>query len=215
LFALALQTEPKNKGEIENFLENYNYGGKDFAISLEDDVVVLVKYVDAVTKEYCSTSEYAEMLCLSVYEETGIRIKIGVGGKVSGITAVGQSFSQAISAVKMMGKINAPGSVHSYREFALEKALEELPENRRMEYVKILAEDGTKEFFKDKEMVRTAQAFLDNNLNASETSRALYIHRNTLNYRLDKIQNLTGFNLRKFADAVTFKMITVLYELLG
>lgn len=215
LFALAILVDGNRKQEITDFLKNYNYGGKDLAIPTNEDVVILVKYVDLAVKEYSSINDYADTLCRSIYEETGIRIKIGVGGKVAGISALGESFSQAISAVKMMAKINAPKNVHSYREFALEKVLEEMPENRRMDYFRVLTDDGIKQFFKDEELLRTAGAFLDNDLNASETSRVLFIHRNTLNYRLDKIQNLTGFDLRKFADAVTFKMVSVLYELLG
>ncbi len=215
LFVLAISCEEKYVGEVVDFLDSYNYGGKDFAFALQDDVSILVKYADSVVKEYCSSAEYAETLCRSIYEETGIRIKVGVGGKVSGIAEAGVSFSQAISAVKMMAKIKTQSSVHTYKEFALAKVLEEMPKNRQIDYIKVLTEAGTKQFFADEEMIKTAQAFLDNNLNASETSRVLYIHRNTLNYRLDKIQNLTGFNLRKFADAVTFKMITILYELLG
>lgn len=67
--------------------------------------------------------------------------------------------------------------------------------------------------FTDKEMVNTADEFLENSLNVSETSRKLYLHRNTLIYRLDKIEKETGLNIRKFSDAVTFRIITVLVKL--
>ena len=62
-------------------------------------------------------------------------------------------------------------------------------------------------------MVNTAEEFLENSLNVSETSRKLYMHRNTLMYRLDKIERVTGLNLRKFSDAVTFRLITILNKL--
>ena len=64
-------------------------------------------------------------------------------------------------------------------------------------------------------MLNTAEAFLQNNLNVSETSRLLYMHRNTLLYRLDKIEKATGLNVRQFADAVSFRVLTVMYKLLG
>ncbi len=215
LFVLAVMSKPEQQSEVIDFLANYNYGGRDFVFAVQEDVSILVKYADSMVREYCSSAEYAEMLSRSVYEETGMRIRIGVGGKVGSIAEADVSFSQALSAVKLMAKTKTQSNVHTYKEFALAKVLEEMPKNRQIDYIKILTEDGTKQFFADEEMLKTAQAFLDNNLNASETSRVLYIHRNTLNYRLDKIQNLTGFNLRKFSDAVTFKMITILYELLG
>ena len=71
---------------------------------------------------------------------------------------------------------------------------------------------SAREIFDDKEMVDTAEEFLENSLNVSETARKRYLHRNTLNYRLDKIEKSTGLNIRKISDAITFKMITVLIK---
>ena len=77
----------------------------------------------------------------------------------------------------------------------------------------MLMDANAKEVFEDQEMVTTAEEFLDNSLNVSETSRKLYLHRNTLTYRLDKIEKNTGLNIRKFSDAVTFRLITILSKL--
>ena len=63
-------------------------------------------------------------------------------------------------------------------------------------------------------MTETAEAFLESSLNVSETSRNLFMHRNTLMYRLDKIERVTGPNIRKFSDAVTFRILSVLYKLM-
>ena len=82
------------------------------------------------------------------------------------------------------------------------------------EYFSILLEGDAKELLKDEDMVNTAEEFLENNLNVSETSRNLYMHRNTLMYRLDKIERVTGLNLRNFTDAVTFRVITILSKLI-
>ena len=60
-----------------------------------------------------------------------------------------------------------------------------------------------------------AEAFLESSLNVSEASRNLFMHRNTLMYRLDKIERVTGLNIRKFSDAVTFRILSVLHRLLG
>ena len=69
--------------------------------------------------------------------------------------------------------------------------------------------------FADGEMVATAKEFLHTSLNVSETSRNLYMHRNTLMYRLDKIERATGLDIRKFQDAMTFRLIMILHKLLG
>jgi carbohydrate diacid regulator len=68
--------------------------------------------------------------------------------------------------------------------------------------------------FEDEEMLETAEVFLQSSLNVSETSRNLYMHRNTLLYRLDKIEKSTGLNIRLFSDAVSFRVLTVLHKLL-
>ena len=79
----------------------------------------------------------------------------------------------------------------------------------------ILEDPEAKSMFADSEMVTTAEEFLNTSLNVSETSRNLYMHRNTLMYRLDKIERATGLDVRKFQDAMTFRLIMILHKLLG
>ena len=76
-----------------------------------------------------------------------------------------------------------------------------------------MLEKGAEEVFSDIELMETAEEFMKNSLNISETSRNMYIHRNTLIYRLDKIENETGLNLRKFSDAVAFRFVKLLSSL--
>ena len=105
------------------------------------------------------------------------------------------------------------GNVHTYREFILIKMLEDIPEGKLGDYLSVLLDKEAKELLRDEEMVNTAEEFLENSLNVSETSRNLFMHRNTLMYRLDKIERVMGLNLRKFSDAVTFRIITILFKL--
>ena len=84
-----------------------------------------------------------------------------------------------------------------------------------MQYLAEITDDSFKEVFDDEEMLATAEAFLQSSLNVSETSRQLYMHRNTLLYRLDKIEKATGLNIRSFSDAVSFRVLTVIHRLLG
>ena len=91
--------------------------------------------------------------------------------------------------------------------------LEDLPKYKLNEYLDSLMDFSTKEIFLDEEITSTAEEFIENSLNISETSRKLYLHRNTLTYRLDKIEKETGLNVRKFNDAVTFRLITILSKL--
>ena len=91
--------------------------------------------------------------------------------------------------------------------------LEEVPKSRLDEFLSDITEEQIREVFDDEEMLLTAEKFLSTSLNVSETSRALYMHRNTLLYRLDKIEKATGLNIRLFPDAVTFRILIIIYKL--
>ena len=93
------------------------------------------------------------------------------------------------------------------------KLIEDMPKHKLSENFEFLLDSGAKEIFDDPEMVVTAEEFLDNNLNSSETARKLFLHRNTLTYRLDKIERLTGLDIRKFSDAITFRLISIINRL--
>ena len=125
------------------------------------------------------------------------------------------SYSQAAGALRYAEVFSSRGNVHSYREYLLVRMLEDVPESKLMEYLGEMTDEGAKEIFEDADMLNTAEEFLQSSLNVSETSRKLYMHRNTLLYRLDKIEKATGLNIRQFPDAVSFRVLTVLYRLLG
>ena len=140
--------------------------------------------------------------------------RAGIGCEVKSFSEISQSYHQAATAVRMGALLKSKGDVHTYREFLLVKMLEDVPAIKLKEYMEQFHITGAAEVFSDEEMTGTAEEFLENSLNLSETSRNLYMHRNTLMYRLDKIERLTGLNIRKFSDAVTFRVISILYKLL-
>jgi carbohydrate diacid regulator len=93
------------------------------------------------------------------------------------------------------------------------KALEDIPEKKMSEYAPSLFDKKTRAILDDGDMMDTAEEFLNCSMNISETRRKLYMHRNTLLYRLDKIQETTGLDIREFGDALIFKMLAVLYKI--
>ena len=103
--------------------------------------------------------------------------------------------------------------VVAYKDFALARLLEDMNVSKTEELILALTGEGGKELIEDSELVLTGEAFLNCNLNVSETARELYLHRNTLNYRLDKIEKLTGLDIRKFGDALNFKVVVMLAKL--
>ena len=160
-----------------------------------------------------SPMEFAQFIFQSLYEELGIRASVGVGCETT-FSEIASSYSQAVTAVKLSGIFHSKGEVHSYREYLLVTMLQDLPEVRLKEYVTQFRVKSVAEVFSDDDLAATAEQFLENNLNISETSRALFLHRNTLHLRLEKIKRITGLDLRNFSDAVTFRVISILNKLL-
>ena len=205
------------KGEnVENYIEvveNYGNSSYDFIVKIDKEMLAYVKFKEESEEDYYSFQEFAESLAQSVYEERGIKIQVYIGGKAKTLSDISVSYSQALATVRMCALVSGKGNIHTFKEYMIIKMFEDLPKHKLREYLEILMDSDAKEIFKDQDMINTAEEFLDNSLNLSETSRKLYMHRNTLMYRLDKIERLTGLNIRNFADAITFRFITVLNKL--
>lgn len=211
--AMLLIVDVGRESEVLNVACGYSENTSDFACALEDGQCVLVKFFDEDDGEYRSVAEYAEFLAQSIYEETGMKIGVFIGGTVKSVADLSLSFGQAMAAHRMSSAVNYRGGVHSFKEFIMVKMLEDLPKYKISEYLEMLLDPSARDIFDDKEMINTAEEFFENSLNVSETARKLYLHRNTLNYRLDKIEKSTGLNIRKIADAITFRMITIILKL--
>ncbi|MBE7086702.1 MAG: hypothetical protein E7369_00195 [Clostridiales bacterium] len=203
-----------NVDEVISVIKAYSNGKADMVIKLDDSQCAFIKFIDEASNEYHSFTEYANFLVQSVLEETGHSVKGSIGGTVKSVYDLSSSFAQANTANRMSVGLGAKGEVHSFKEYVLIKMIEDLPKFKLNEYLEILMDANAKEIFEDEEMINTAEEFLENSLNVSETSRNLYLHRNTLMYRLDKIEKMTGLNVRKFSDAVTFRLITILSKLI-
>lgn len=210
---MIINTESERIDEVINLLKTYSNDNMDFVVRLDDSQCAFIKFNDESAGEYQSYTEYADFFAQSVYEETGLVIKVSIGGTVKSVYDLSSSYTQALTAHRMATALNSKGEVHSFKEYILIKMLEDLPKFKLNEYLEILMDASAREIFTDEEMVNTAEEFLENSLNVSETSRNLYLHRNTLMYRLDKIEKKTGLNIRKFSDAVTFRLITILAKL--
>ena len=212
-FALAIRV-PKFLDEVVSLAAQYGGNSLDTVVKTGSDECVLVKYLGEEESEYSSPADYADFLAQSLKEELGIDVVVGVGSVVKGLKDISLSYSQAAGALRYAGVFSSKGNVHSYKEYMLVKMLEDVPESKLAEYLSELTDEGAEEIFEDEEMVNPAEEFLRNSLNVSETSRNLFMHRNTLLYRLDKIEKATGLNIRQFPDAVSFRVLTVLYKLL-
>ena len=212
-FVIALRVD-KHMKEALSVIEQYGGNSLDTVLEMNENTCVLVRFVGDDVEECHSAVAYAEFLVQSLKEELGIDAKAGVGPTVKDLKDAAISYTGAENALRYADVFELGGDVHSYREFILVKMLEGIPESKLAEYLAELSDEHLKEIFDDEEMLNTAEAFLQSSLNVSETSRTLYMHRNTLLYRLDKIEKSTGLNIRSFSDAVSFRVLTILHKLL-
>lgn len=214
-FVMVVACKGNKYADVINVLNNFGDNSSDVAVAMDDGYAVFVKFLeDSSISEYQSSADYAGFLVQSIFEETGLNAHVAVGSTVQSLFDASTSYQQAITTLRMSAAMNSKGSVHTFKEFLLIKMLEDIPKFKLNEYLEILLDKEAKSIFADEEMINTAEEFLENSLNVSETARKLYLHRNTLMYRLDKIERATGLNIRKFGDAVTFRLITILYKLI-
>lgn len=194
--------------DLKDAILNY-IGGKDVILE-KDGNLVLIKFITKDLDDYHSINEYAEFLVRSVNEETCAKIKVFIGSKVSSVSDLSTSYNEARETLNFSKNYKDEKNVFAYSQFIMQKVLMGLDKEKAKEYLYALADEKMINAFSDKEMLDTAEEFFENNLNISGTSKKIFLHRNTLNYRLDKIEKTTGLNIRNFSDAVTFRLIKVL-----
>ena len=153
--------------------------------------------------------EFAKAFESSFLTETGTTVYIGISDPKEDLTGIQEAYEEARSAINVGRVYHAGKRVFVFRNLLLERFLSDVSPEMGAGYNKRLFNRSTARLFND-EMVHTIETFFDNSLNLSETARKLYIHRNTLVYRLEKVQHAIGLDLRNFDDAVTFKMMMLL-----
>lgn len=201
--------------EISEFLKDYTFSSSDNSLVLDSNTCVFIKFIDKdICDEYLSMNEYAKGIVRSLYEELGINANIYLGGKVTSFQDINISYSQALKAEKMSFAFGSKSEISSYKDFIIVKMAEDITKAKALEYVNAILDTEAKEIINDEELLVTGEEFLRNDLNISETARILHVHRNTLIYRLNKIEKISGLDLRKFNDSLDFKIVSVLNRLI-
>lgn len=182
----------------------------DYFSVTENGIIAYVKYFSEAEEQ--NILEFARTVRESAYNETGALLTVCAGEAVSDVGQVGESYFSALVGLKTALKLNYGKTVFSYREFLIVDMLAALPVKTLEGYRKRLLRSEVVAVMEDVELTETVGTFLNCSLNVSETARALFIHRNTLSYRLNKIEKDTGLDVRSFSDAVTFRILEFLYK---
>lgn len=177
---------------------------KDFVITLDDESAVLIKELKS-GDDYRDIDKTAEAIIDTLNTELMVKAQIGIGTIVDNIKDIGRSFKEAQTALQIGSIFENEKPIINYNRLGIGRLIYQLPTTLCKLFLKEVFSEGSYESL-DTETLFTIQKFFENNLNISETSRQLYVHRNTLVYRLDKIQKVTGLDLRNFDDAIIFKV---------
>lgn len=186
---------------------------KDFVTAVDENSIILVKELREKDGE-----EEIEKIARTIYDtlssEAMNKVFIAIGTVVTDLRYVSTSYKEAKMAIEV-GKIFEPDKpIVNFVKLGIGRLIYQLPSNMCEMFLDEVLHGVTLDHF-DEETLITVNKFFENNLNVSETSRQLYIHRNTLVYRLDKLQKATGLDLRNFDDAITFKIMMMVSKYLN
>ena len=201
---LVRQIETVEMTALESVQNLFPDKQADFVLSVNDTDIVVIKQLPegAEVRDLYKTAKQIEDTLVG---EHGMKVVIGIGTIVGHIRDLARAYKEAQVAIEVGKVFDTEKVIINYENLGIGRLIYQLPTT--------LCEMFLQEVFKknpisslDSETLFTINKFFENNLNVSETARKLFVHRNTLVYRLEKIKKLTGLDLREFDDAITFKV---------
>ena len=177
---------------------------RSLAISITESEVALVREVKPdveireIERELGSVAD-------TLRSEFYANVVIGIGTVVSEVKDLARSYKEAQTAIEVGKVFDTEKTVLSYENLGIGRLVYQLPTTLCEMFLQEVFKYGSLDSL-DQETLQTIQCFFENSLNVSETSRKLFVHRNTLVYRLEKIRKLTGLDLREFDSAITLKV---------
>ena len=186
---------------------------KNYVINISEQDIVIVKEISEECDADALKAE-AEEILRQAQAEYGAKLLIGVSSIVEKLKDLAKAYKEARIALEVGKVFDIERPVMSYENLGIGRLIYQLPTTLCEIFLQEVFKKGSLESL-DRETLMTVQSFFENNLNVSETSRKLFVHRNTLVYRLEKIRKLTGLDLREFDHAVTFKVALMVKKYLN
>ena len=194
----------RDSGALETARMLFGADTRNFVVSLDEHTIVIVKELTGAISD-SSLEQTAHTLVDTLNAEAMTSVRVAYGNPAKALKSVSQSFKEARMALEVGKIFYTDRTVVSYGRLGLGRLIYQLPVP--------LCELFIKETFKenifqelDDETLMTIRRFFENDLNISETARQMYVHRNTLVYRLEKLEKTIGLDIRKFEEALTFKI---------
>ena len=193
----------KDGNDLEKVRSLFEGKNRDFVTAVDEKNIIVVKEVSEndTANDIAKTAE----VILAAFNNDSSDIHVAYGTVVSEIKEVSRSYKEARMALDVGKIFFEERKVIAYSTLGIGRLIYQLPIPLCKMFIREIFDGKSPDDF-DEETLTTINKFFENSLNVSETSRQLYIHRNTLVYRLDKLQKSTGLDLRVFEDAITFKI---------
>ncbi|MBR1930293.1 MAG: helix-turn-helix domain-containing protein [Lachnospiraceae bacterium] len=200
-----VETKGEKDGLVTELLKGmFSSRTGDYITAVDESNVILIKQLEGEPTAEALES-VADTIVSLINAEAMINVKVAYGTVVQELKDVSKSYKEAKMAMDVGKIFYAEKNIASYSALGIGRLIYQLPINLCKIFIEeIFGENDPTEL--DEETLNTLNKFFENNLNVSETSRQLFVHRNTLVYRIEKIQKSTGLDLRSFDDALTFKI---------
>lgn len=203
VYMIETKSERDNNA-IETVKGLFSNRNGDFVTAVDEKNIILVKELkDNETPE--ELEGIANTLVDMLNSEAMVQVRVSYGTVVNEIKEISKSYKEAKMALDVGKIFYAEKTIVGYGSLGIGRLIYQLPMPLCEMFMNEVFQDMTPDDF-DEETLMTINKFFENNLNVSETSRQLFVHRNTLVYRLEKLQKSTGLDIRVFDDALTFKI---------
>ncbi len=200
-----VEARPEKDSIVTEFLKGmFSAQAGDYITTVDESSVILIKSLEPNAKHE-DLLEIADTIVGTMNTEAMLNVRVSFGTVVQELKDVSKSYKEAKMALDVGKIFYAERNVAAYSTLGIGRLIYQLPVNLCKIFIEeIFGENIPSEL--DEETLTTINKFFENNLNVSETSRQLFVHRNTLVYRIEKIQKSSGLDLRNFDDALTFKI---------
>jgi len=206
-----IETKVDKDNDIMEMLKSlFSSQAGDYLTSVDERNIILIKSLREVKpaeklEYYAYLEETAKTVVDMMCSEAMMNVKVSYGTVISELKEVSKSYKEAKMAMEVGKIFYAEKAVMAYNTLGIGRLIYQLPINLCKIFMEEIFGENVPEELDDETLI-TIQKFFENNLNVSETSRQLFVHRNTLVYRIEKLQKATGLDIRVFDDALTFKI---------
>ena len=203
---IIVETGKDNDNTVSELLGSiYTTQAGDYITAVDENSVILIKSVDN-PDSYDEIAQIATTIVDMMNTEAMLNARVAYGTIVGELKDLSKSYKEAKMALEVGKIFYAERNVNAYNTLGIGRLIYQLPVNLCHIFLEEIFGDNDVLDQLDEETLSTIAKFFENNLNVSETSRQLFVHRNTLVYRIEKLERSTGLDIRKFDDALTFKI---------